>query len=118
MYRVKEWSEAVGKDGGSIYMESTPAHLWLLDKWLWIADEALHLIDRRLPTDERGWTWIDRLTPYYGNAICFAYLYRWGTWYRDRQRQEVHVNVPTEKLSAAAQEWRRKFLEELDEPDR
>lgn len=116
--RVEEWSEAVGQDKGSIYMESTPIGLWLVDKWLWIADEALHYIERRFPTDSRGWSWIDRLTPDYGNPICFAYLYRWGNWYRDRQRREVHIDVRLEQLSKRTQEWHVQFLKELSEPDR
>jgi hypothetical protein len=116
MPRRREWSEA----GNTLYntahvrMTSTPIHLYLVDRWLYLADEALHFIDNRLPHDERGWTAIDRLTPYFGNPICAAYLYVWTKWYWKHQREELSIETTVDKLSARTQEALRKMDEELD----
>lgn len=97
-------------DGGSIEMESVPLHLWIIDRWLWLADKAVHLVDNRLPLDEHKWTAIDRLTPRWGNAICAAYLFVWSDWYNRRVTPEVYVSVPLDKLSLATQEWAKRDL--------
>lgn len=107
MPRIKEWSEG----GNTLYrsahisMESTALPLWLIDKWLWIADEVVHFIERRMPKDERGWSAIDNLTPYWGNPFCAAYLHKWGRWYRDQQKREVWAEIPFEKLSQDTRAW-------------
>lgn len=115
--RIKEWSEA----GNTLYrtahisMYSTALPLWLIDKWLWIADEVVHFFDKRLPHDERGWTALDRITPDWGNLFCSSYLYAWGSWYRKQQKLEVQVEVPFEKLSQSTQDWLIKDAEEDEE---
>lgn len=109
--RTREWSEGVGQDEGSIIMESNPWPLYIIDRWLYVADEVLHFIERRLPRDAKGHSVIDRIDPDYGNPICYTYLYGWGNWYRKFWKQEVWVDVPLDKLSAKTQEWNRKERE-------
>ena len=114
--RRKIWGEGVGgpNNMGAIHMDTLPWPIWLAGKWLELGDEVVHVIERRLPVDERGWSALDRLTPYWGNFFCAAYCIGWVSHIENRYtRQEVWVEVPRNKLSAQTQEWARKLDEEM-----
>jgi hypothetical protein len=95
-----------GDGNGSIHLESAPLHWWLLDRWLELGHPH--------------WEWWDRawgrVSPWWGDPFCAAFLFVWAPLYRTKVESSM-IEIGWDALPATSkQEVLARRDDELEPP--